>query len=400
MVDCGDLYHISAQMSQALQSDDQAFGGKNMIFAGDFAQLPPIQTKGPALYSHNVSTVLGTTNGFREQQRTIGKALWHQATVVVILRQNMRQRSQTERDAQFRTALENMRYKSCTAQDIALLRSRIKGPQNPDVDPNHPNFRFVSVITAFNSQRDQINTTMSERFAQETNQVLKPFYSVDKWKAREPTSARPKGRQLDPKRKSNNVPPDMQAKLHSLPHGATMHIPGVLKLCHGLPVMIKRNEATEVCVTNGAEGTVVGWQSHALDDRREALDVVFVKLTKPPTNVQLKDLPENVVPLAQQSTPIKCNTPNDGNIFISREQVPIVPNFAMTDYASQGRTRPFNIVDPFKCRSHYSMYTCLSRSASLDGTILMRDFSTAIITGGLPGHVNFPATSMLQHAAP
>ena len=32
--------------------------------------------------------------------------------------------------------------------------------------------------------------------------------------------------------------------------------------------------------------------------------------------------------------------PNDKEIWISRSQIPILPNFSMTDYASQGRTRP------------------------------------------------------------
>jgi PIF1-like helicase len=57
MVDCGSLHTISAQMCMALKIDHKAFGGKNVIFAGDFAQLPPPGVN-PPLYSHNVSTVL------------------------------------------------------------------------------------------------------------------------------------------------------------------------------------------------------------------------------------------------------------------------------------------------------------------------------------------------------
>ena len=43
------------------------------------------------------------------QQAAIGKALWHQVTTVVILRENMRQKKQTPEDAKLHTALENMR---------------------------------------------------------------------------------------------------------------------------------------------------------------------------------------------------------------------------------------------------------------------------------------------------
>jgi hypothetical protein len=61
MVDCGSFYTISAQMCMALKIDNKVFGGKNMIFAGDFAQLPPPGVS-PPLYSHNVSTVLHNTH--------------------------------------------------------------------------------------------------------------------------------------------------------------------------------------------------------------------------------------------------------------------------------------------------------------------------------------------------
>jgi hypothetical protein len=37
----------------------------------------------------------------------------------------MRQKLQSAEDAQFRTALENMRYAPCTQNDIELLKTRI-----------------------------------------------------------------------------------------------------------------------------------------------------------------------------------------------------------------------------------------------------------------------------------
>ena len=39
----------------------------------------------------------------------------------------MRQKSQSIEDAQFRTALENMRYAQCTQDDIDFLNTRIAG---------------------------------------------------------------------------------------------------------------------------------------------------------------------------------------------------------------------------------------------------------------------------------
>jgi len=111
-----------------------------------------------------------------------------------------------------------------------------------------------------------------------------------------------------------------------------------------MPVMIKHNEATECCVTNGAEATVVGRKAHYITANKLALDTLFVKLINPPNTVQLDGLPENVVPLSKQTISIKCDMPNDDAMCVSGEQVSVLPNFAMTDFASQGRTHPFNVV--------------------------------------------------------
>jgi hypothetical protein len=49
MLSCHDLYKISAQLAKALNMSEIPFGGINIIFAGDFAQLPPVG--GTALYN-------------------------------------------------------------------------------------------------------------------------------------------------------------------------------------------------------------------------------------------------------------------------------------------------------------------------------------------------------------
>lgn len=85
-----------------------------MIFAGDFAQLPPVGG-GKVFYADTIGTVLHISSSHNEQEATIGKALWHQFTTVVILRENMRQCSQSPDNVKLRKVLENLRYKSCTS---------------------------------------------------------------------------------------------------------------------------------------------------------------------------------------------------------------------------------------------------------------------------------------------
>ncbi|KIM85526.1 hypothetical protein PILCRDRAFT_34075, partial [Piloderma croceum F 1598] len=117
-----------------------------MIFSGDFAQLPPVF--GSPLYSGTVGTQLMSRMTVQGQEAAIGKALWHQVTTVVILRKNMRQKTQTVEDAKLRTALENMRYAACTPEDIKRF-------EQPKLSTKE--FRNVSIITALNAQKDRIN---------------------------------------------------------------------------------------------------------------------------------------------------------------------------------------------------------------------------------------------------
>jgi hypothetical protein len=188
MLACHEMYKISAQLNKALAIYDLAFGGMNMVFAGDFAQLPPVG--GSSLYSDVVGTQVHAGLKPAQQEAAIGKALWHQVTTVVILRQNMRQKTQTLEDAKLRTALVNMRYGKCTPEDISFLRCRVAGkrPGQPNIAAKE--FRNVAIICGRHTQKDQFNLLGSERFANDTSQKLTNFYSIDKW-----------GKEVDPANK-------------------------------------------------------------------------------------------------------------------------------------------------------------------------------------------------------
>src|SRR6202050_3154243 len=88
------------------------------------------------------------------QESAIGMALWHQVTTVVILRENMRQKLQTVEDTKFRKTLENMQYKTCAPEDIAFLRTCVIGPGENKPKLAETDFQNVSIITAWNSQKD------------------------------------------------------------------------------------------------------------------------------------------------------------------------------------------------------------------------------------------------------
>lgn len=82
---------------------------------------------------------------------------------------------------------------------------------------------------------------------------------------------------------------------------------------------------------------------------------------------------------------INATLPNDERFHIVRTQVEVLVNFAMTDFASQGKTRPWNISDLNNLRSHQSYYTVLSRSATADSTLILQGFDAKVITGRCSG---------------
>jgi hypothetical protein len=385
MVACHDLYKISAQLAKARNIVDTPFGGINMIFAGDFAQLPPVG--GNSFYNESVGTSVDASQTLKGQQSSIGKALWHQVTTVVILRQNMRQNKQSKEDAKLRTTLENMRYASCTSEDIQFLRSRIagKGPSQPKLADKK--YRNVSIITAFNAPKDRINQLGSERFAKDTGQTLTHFYSVDRFGEEENPAIEKKRMKKKCTLNDGDINPTLRNVLWNLRHSASDHVPGKLSLYIGMPVMIRNNEATELCITKGQEGHVASWQSVIGPHGQLVLDTLFVRLDQPAKTIKIDRLPENVVPLTKLSKSVLCVTPSDVALKINCSQVPVLPNFAMTDYASQGKTQYFNVVDLSGCRDHMSYYTSLSRGSTAEGTVIVQGFNPHKIMCGASGYL-------------
>ena len=382
MIACHELYAISSQLSKVTNEHNKPFGGKNIILAGDFAQLPP--TSGFPLYSNIVSKDQKNCISKRDQESTIGKILWHQMTTVVILTQNMRQTEMSEDDKNFRTALSNMRYASCTRDDLEFLETlRV----DSDKLRSDPNFKNESIITSLNTQKDQINESCSIRFAQETGQQLTHFYSIDKL-GNVGLERKKRGSRASKKISANvDIPDNIQKSLwESSPHSSE-HLPGKLSLCLGMPIMIRNNDATELCITKGQEAYVVGWDAMDGPKDQNVLETLYLELKNPPKTIQLPHLPRNVIPMTRMSKKIKCSLPNDHEINIIRQQINVLPNFSMTDYGSQGKTRIKNPVNLSHCKNFQSIYTCLSRSSNAAGTLIIQGFNSIKVTKGLPGHL-------------
>jgi hypothetical protein len=101
--------------------------------------------------------------------------------------------------------------------------------------------------------------------------------------------------------------------------------------------------------------------------------------------VKIPDLPLNVVPLGRTPTHITALLHDDSLLSLNREQVMVLPNFAMTDYASQGKSRNPNVVHLNNCKDHRAYYVALSRGHEAADTVIVQGFDERKMTGGMNG---------------
>ena len=245
-----------------------------------------------SLYSGSVDMTNQAQQKPCEQMNMLGKLLWHQFTTMVMLKQNMRQQDENVEDQNLRQALGNMGYGSCTPQDVKFLRSQVIPLNSGLPDMSDVNIRNVSIITPLNVEKDRLNEQGCIRFAKDTNQELHHFYSIDTGKTDEP------------------LPKKLQQDIWKLPPSGSDYIPGRLSLCKGMPVIIWYNHATELCITRGQEAHVVGWTEKTGYYGQRVLEVLFILLWKPPTIIQIPNLPDNVVPILKQSAKITVKLPS------------------------------------------------------------------------------------------
>ena len=86
------------------------------------------------------------------------------------------------------------------------------------------------------------------------------------------------------------------------------------------------------------KGTVAGWKFYIRPHGKLILDTLFVHLKNPPHTVKFDGLSENVVSIAKMSQTIECIIKSSQIRMTEHEQCCVLPNFSMTDYASQGNT--------------------------------------------------------------
>jgi hypothetical protein len=112
--------------------------------------------------------------------------------------------------------------------------------------------------------------------------------------------------------------PVQQILWDSPPHTSD-HIAGCISLCVDMPVMIRYNSATELCITKGQEARVKGWISREIAGHpgKHCLETLFVELITPPKAIKIPHLPVNVVPLTRLTSYVRAVLPNDQSMYLT-----------------------------------------------------------------------------------
>ncbi len=328
-----DLFDLIDRVLREIMETDVPFGGKSVVFAGDFNQQAPILTnvdkevlpfktidasiKSHALFQTFASFKLEHAHRFDNQRwadfllRTIAVGNGGRVT-----------------DQQFTTHPDFAEF----VREVTFAR-----PEALDSIMRHPAFASptpVQCIAGTHSLVKRFNDQQTAAYFDESDIVSLPSrysYSGDIAQHLHHDQVRQIHR--------NNIPDDE------------------LRLAVGMPVMVMRNLNVRDGLCNGAIGTVVSIDAHS------------VEISLQTSRVQLR------VPRIG----FAITTSLIGKKSFIRWQFPLVPAFAITIAKSQGKTFGQRVIIDLRtqCFSHGSLYVALSRCTSPGNMVIITDSGEA-----------------------
>jgi ATP-dependent exoDNAse (exonuclease V) alpha subunit len=165
-----------------------------------------------------------------------------------------------------------------------------------------------------------------------------------------------------------------------------------VEIAIGMRVMVTENVETDLDITNGACGEIVGIILHENEPPIAQEAVVKLRYLQVPAYILVKlsrtkaskltGLDDCVIPVEPSSTTYRMTMVTKGGRkgprTVRRRQFPITAAYAFTDYRSQGQTITYVLVDiappPRGTLSLFNLYVALSRSSGRDTIPLLRDF--------------------------
>jgi ATP-dependent DNA helicase PIF1 len=341
--------------STSIQNNNKPFGGLQIIFVGDFFQLPPVLSKEEEARKQ---FIFETT----PDERASGTippfpSLIRSKKQVVVLRKNYRQMS----DPTFQSLLDEIRYGKISPETIAILRSRVLPSPTGEITPTR--------ILATRAQVEEINRNEMMKLEVKSEKVYKASTmerirlvtnkevsdkdievddSTSEWvplirKLRGDGDTEDIAEMLNPTNISE------EKAVEELDNAGT-YLPELI-LRVGAQVMITSNLNVSAGIVNGSRGVVIGMTN----------DYITVKL--------LDGRIIRVTPKVNSTAHPK----------IGRRQFPLIPAWAITIHKSQGQTIDYAEIDlGTSIFADGQAYVALSRVKSLEG-LFIRSFARSSI---------------------
>ena len=169
MIGCRFLYKIHLALTMAKECS-KPFGGVNIIFAGDFCQLPAVgETRLYAKFN----------NGQRSESKNLhaiyGRLLWLSIPNVIILQSVERQRGSGS--TELILLLSRLCKGNCTAVDYEFLSTRLAPTLSQKTDMS--SWQDAPIIVSENATKDALNVAATEAFAHRTGRHLYWYHCID-----------------------------------------------------------------------------------------------------------------------------------------------------------------------------------------------------------------------------
>ncbi|CAF5095727.1 unnamed protein product, partial [Rotaria sp. Silwood1] len=315
----------------------------------------------------------------KEVQQRVARSLILQINCVVKLTQQMR----TE-DPRYRQLLERLRHGQCNYDDYELLLTRVIGQPSVGSLRDSP-WNKAPILVFQNEVRTQLNNK-----AAETGQAPMVCVSQDTCK----------GKPIED--------PRLIKKLLELSDSKTEHLPGLLSLVPGMPVILTQNIAIELGLINGMNGI---FRQLVYDEDSVSTDVIsepfpnntryihkplyaIIEIVRSKIECKFEQLQSNLVPIPLMEQTFRINIadvlPKDKKpksnqktiLSIKRRALPLLPAYCITTHKSQGQTLNNVVIDlklPNETDDIAAIYVPLSGVKRLADLIILIYFDYKIL---------------------
>ena len=325
------------------KDDGKPFGGTNILFFGDFYQLPAVSRLD--LWRKSLG---------RWSQ---GHDLWRSLNAVVVLTKQMRQAD----DPAYAEAMSRIRLHAPTDDDIRMLNSRIGVPI--------PNAYSSPIIVRRHSVRHAINLQrLKEMTSNNGLQIVHCKAEISDLKG------------------GFSIKQALQ-----IIYGPKKALgDGVLSLIPGAPVMVTKNlNYLPIRIVNGAILEFYGFAATEspnihISQVINLPDYILLRLPSEKVVLQIDGLPANIIPVKPERFQYIQGHGRSAKV----KQFPISLAYAISDYKSQGQTYNSHRVDIKRPNTGtatvMSPYVQLSRGRSLEGLSILRPFDPSEMREPIP----------------